>query len=80
MAEIAEKYLVKGKQVYVEGKLTNRSYTDKEGQVKHTTEIVGQHLVLLGSGKGSTEEATNAAPAKPPNNITLEDNDDGLPF
>ena len=53
---------------------------DKEGQVKHTTEIVGQHLVLLGSGKGSTEEATNAAPAKPPNNITLEDNDDGLPF
>jgi single-strand DNA-binding protein len=52
LAKIAEQYLTKGKQVYIEGKLTTRSYTDKSGQVKYTTEVVGQHLVLLGSGKG----------------------------
>ncbi len=49
LAEIAEKYLNKGKQVYIEGKLTNRSYVDKDGQTKYITEIVGQNLVLLGS-------------------------------
>jgi single-strand DNA-binding protein len=49
LAEIADKYLNKGKQVYIEGKLTNRSYTDKEGQAKYITEVVGQNLVLLGN-------------------------------
>jgi single-strand DNA-binding protein len=48
LAEIAEKYLTKGKQIYIEGKLTNRSYTDKEGQLKYLTEVVGQNMVLLG--------------------------------
>lgn len=52
LAKIAEQYLTKGKQVYIEGKLTTRSYTDKSGQVRYTTEVVGQSLVLLGSGKG----------------------------
>lgn len=52
LAEIAEKYLTKGKQVYLEGKLTSRSYTDKEGQTKYTTEIVGQNMVLLGNREG----------------------------
>jgi single-strand DNA-binding protein len=56
LAEIAEKYLTKGKQVYIEGKLTNRSYTDKEGQAKYITEIVGQNLVLLGSKEGSISD------------------------
>jgi single-strand DNA-binding protein len=52
LAKIAKQYLTKGKQVYIEGKLTTRSYTDKSGQVRYTTEVVGQSLVLLGSGKG----------------------------
>lgn len=56
LAEIAEKYLSKGKQVYIEGKLTNRSYTDKEGQPKYITEIVGQNLVLLGNKEGSMSD------------------------
>ena len=51
LARIAEQYLTKGKQVYIEGKLTSRSYVDKEGQTKYTTEVVGQNLVLLGVAK-----------------------------
>ena len=49
LAEIAEKYLNKGKQVYIEGRLTTRSYEDKDGNKKYMTEVVGQNLTMLGS-------------------------------
>lgn len=81
LAEIAEKHLVKGKQVYIEGKLSSRSYTDREGQTKHATEVVAHHIVLLGSGKGSASEAKEASPAPAPTHAAIEDSaDDGLPF
>jgi len=48
-AEIAEKYLVKGKEVAIEGKLTSRSYEDKEGVKKYITEIVVNELLMLGN-------------------------------
>jgi single-strand DNA-binding protein len=57
LAEIAEKYLTKGKQVYIEGRLVNRSYTDKEGQTKYITEIVAQHMLLLGGNGREAGEA-----------------------
>jgi single-strand DNA-binding protein len=60
LAEIAAKYLNKGKQVFIEGKLTSRSYLDKEGQTKYITEVVGQNMVLLG-GKGNDPEANYIA-------------------
>jgi single-strand DNA-binding protein len=47
-AEIVEKYLVKGNEVAVEGKLTSRSYEDKEGVKKYITEIVVNELLMLG--------------------------------
>lgn len=50
-AEIAAQYLSKGSQVYIEGKLSHRSYTDKEGQQRYVTQVVGQQLTLLNSGK-----------------------------
>ncbi|MCX8019812.1 MAG: single-stranded DNA-binding protein [Chitinophagaceae bacterium] len=49
LAEIAEKYLTKGKEVAVEGKLINRSYNDKNGAKKYITEIQVNELLLLGS-------------------------------
>ncbi len=49
VAEIAEKYLDKGKEVALEGKLVNRSYTDKEGNKKYITEIQVSELLLLGA-------------------------------
>ncbi len=48
VAEIAEKYLTKGKEVVVEGKLVNRNYTDKEGNKKYITEVQVNELLLLG--------------------------------
>jgi len=47
-AEIVEKYLTKGNEVAVEGKLTSRSYEDKEGVKKYITEIVVNELLMLG--------------------------------
>ena len=46
-AEIAEKFLDKGKEVAVEGKLTSRSYTDKEGNKKYITEVVINEILML---------------------------------
>ena len=48
VCDVIEKYLKKGNQVYIEGKITNRSYDDKDGVKKYITEINGQHLTLLG--------------------------------
>ena len=48
LAEIASKYLQKGKQVYIEGKIRSRSYDDKDGNKRYVTEIVADALTLLG--------------------------------
>lgn len=47
-AEIVERYLTKGKEVIIEGKLTSRSYDDKDGNKRYITEIVCNELVMLG--------------------------------
>jgi len=47
-AEIVEKYLAKGNEVAVEGKLITRSYEDKEGAKKYITEVVVNELLMLG--------------------------------
>ena len=49
VAELAEKLLLKGTEVVIEGKLTNRSYTDKEGNKKQVCEVQVNELLLLGS-------------------------------
>jgi len=49
VAEIAEKFLNKGKEVAIEGKLINRSYTDKDGNKKYITEVEVGELLLLGN-------------------------------
>ncbi len=48
-AEIAEKYLEKGKEIAVEGKLTSRSYDDKDGNKRYITEVVVNELLMLGN-------------------------------
>ena len=47
-AEIIEKYVTKGKEIAVEGKLTHRSYDDKDGNKRYVTEILVLELLLLG--------------------------------
>ncbi len=48
VADIAEKFLVKGSEVAIEGKLINRNYTDKEGIKKYVTEVQVAEVLLLG--------------------------------
>lgn len=75
LAEIAEKYLRKGSQIYVEGRLQTRSWDDQNGQKRYTTEIVVDNLQMLGrpanrdgnsgagaGGEGFREPAYNSAP------------------
>ncbi len=47
-AEIIEKYVTKGKEVAIEGKLTSRSYDDKDGNKRYITEVVCNELLMLG--------------------------------
>ena len=52
VADIVEKYLVKGTEVAIEGKLINRNYMDKEGNKKYITEIQVTELLMLGKATG----------------------------
>ena len=83
LATIAEKYLSKGKQVYIEGKIKTRQWTDAEGNTRYTTEIVGDQMQLLGradntnsasqSGASQTaNQAQNMAPTVSPQAKTAE--------
>ncbi len=54
LAEICSQYLVKGKKVYVEGRLQTRKWTDKEGNDRQTTEIVINELLMLGDKPSDT--------------------------
>ena len=60
LAGIAEKYLKKGSQVYIEGKLTTRKWQDKDGNDRYTTEVVARTMKMLGSREGGSN---NNAPA-----------------
>jgi single-strand DNA-binding protein len=62
LADIAERFCKKGDKVYVEGSIEYRSWQDREGQTRYTTEINGRELILL-SGKGEGAE-TLTAPSK----------------
>ncbi|MEO5825471.1 MAG: single-stranded DNA-binding protein [Gemmatimonadales bacterium] len=54
LADVAEKYCKKGEKLYVEGEIEYRSYQDKDGQTKYSTEIRCRELILLG-GKGDSD-------------------------
>ena len=92
LAEVAEKYLKKGKQIYLEGRIRSRSYDDKDGVKKYFTEIVGEHFVMLGRKEGegggenqnnyqqqNTEKSVSANTEQPPVHDQIPIDDD-LPF
>ena len=67
LAEVIERFLKKGSQVYIEGKLTHRKYEDKDGVEKYMTEIVCNEMKMLGGRREGTESnvepgSSNAAP------------------
>lgn len=58
LAEFCEKYLTQGKQILVEGRLRTRSWQDREGNRKYTTEVHAQNIVLLGKKEDSPPETS----------------------
>ena len=86
LAEIAEKYLKKGQKIYVEGKLKTRSWQDKDGNTRYTTEVVGDEMTMLSRADMSAPQSnapysssgTPDAPSKV-DDIINKDSDD-LPF
>ncbi|MFM1875013.1 MAG: hypothetical protein RL266_750 [Bacteroidota bacterium] len=87
LAEVTEKYLKKGDQVYVEGKIKTRKWTDKEGNDRYSTDIVADDMTMLGGGSGGDKgglssgggAATSANRVNEPS-ASLDDIDDDLPF
>ncbi len=65
LAEFCEKYLTQGKQVYIEGKLRTRSWQDRDGNKRSTTEIEAQNIILLGKREESLEAEPFAGEASP---------------
>jgi single-strand DNA-binding protein len=92
LAEICSQYLKKGSQVYVEGSLRTRKWTDKDGQERYTTEIRCDDMKMLGSrqgmgapaggGGGGYDEPSDYAPAPPKNKPkpSFDDLGDDIPF
>lgn len=64
LAEIAGEYLAKGKTVYIEGRLQTRKWTDRDGNDKYTTEIVGDKMQMLG-GKGDGGSSSGGGARRP---------------
>jgi single-strand DNA-binding protein len=81
LAEIAEKYIRKGSQIYVEGKITTRKW-EKDGIARYSTEIVAENIELLGKRpEGAAAESHTPVP-KPatPSESPATDSSDDLPF
>lgn len=62
LAEICGEYLNKGKQIYIEGRIQTRSWEDRDGNKKYTTEIVANQMQMLGSPGQKQQSAPSSAP------------------
>jgi single-strand DNA-binding protein len=92
LAEVAEKYVTKGRQLYIEGRIRTRNYDDKDGIKRYVTEIYGDTMQMLGSKNddksGSNqynqnqESSTSNAQSSAANEPEMEEpgGDDDLPF
>jgi len=83
LAEICGQYLVKGRQIYVEGRIQTRQWQDQQGQKRYSTEIVAQGMQMLGNRPdGAPREDPNAM--MPPDEAVTNDfgggPDDDIPF
>jgi len=80
-ADVAEKYLRKGSQVYIEGKLKTRSWDATDGTKRYITEIISENLTLLGK-RSSEDGGGNSSQNKTSDNSSQEETniDNDLPF
>lgn len=80
LAEIAEKYLTKGKQIYVEGKIRSRTWEDN-GVKKYAVDVVADSFTMLGSKTDNNEHSKDPEPTiNEPETPPFMGGDDDLPF
>lgn len=82
-AEVANQYLKKGNPVYIEGRIQNRTYDDKDGNRRYISEVVVRRLQLLGRPSGSAgdrDDSTGGASGSEPEMDNVPETDDDLPF
>ncbi len=89
LADVAERYLKKGDRVYVEGRIEYRTWEDKEGKTRYSTEVVAREMMML-SGRGGSGEMESVGAAVEDSSAksgsfsdfpeALDKEDDDLPF
>ncbi|MFI5322037.1 MAG: single-stranded DNA-binding protein [Thermodesulfobacteriota bacterium] len=83
LAEICGEYLSKGKMIYVEGSIRTRSWEDKEGKTRYTTEIIAKNMQML-SPVGAKPDASSSHDDRAPEDFEIEEDsfgsDDDIPF
>ena len=77
LADLSKRYLSKGRQVYVEGRLQTREWDDRDGNKRRTTEIVASQMVLIGSRPEGADSSGASAPA--PYRPQTSESDEGPP-
>ena len=88
LADVADKYVRKGSQIYIEGSLRTREWTDRDNQKRYTTEVVATDMKLLGRRSDAPQQAAAPqeyaqpvpAPAPAPAPVPPADSADDLPF
>jgi len=81
LAEICGQYLNKGKLVYIEGRLQTRSWEDKEGNKRYTTEVQADNMVMLSARTDEARQEKGVAAAASSNSgFEAEITDDDVPF
>ena len=85
LADVAEKYLRKGSKVYIEGQLTTRKWTDKDGQEKYSTEVVlnrfrGELVLLDAKSEGTGGGPRMSGGSDAPQSFDRNDLEDEIPF
>ncbi len=79
LAEICKQYLVKGQQVYIEGRLQTRRWDDKEGQKHTSVEVVASEMMMLGDRREASAQPQDSEAAQAENS-TAPASEDEFPF
>jgi single-strand DNA-binding protein len=88
LADVAERFLKKGMKIYLEGKLKKKSWQDKDGNTRYSTEVVADTMTILSSKNENIDKSSNSevypdegrpVPPPPMSNFNTSD-DDVLPF
>jgi single-strand DNA-binding protein len=86
LAELSKRFLAKGRQVYIEGRIRTREWSDKDGIKRRTTEVIANQLVLLGSrsqeseGLGASEPVQRGILEPEPSAADIGITDEDIPF